>query len=49
VVSKQWAAQNPNTLHRFLAALEAGQQIADSSRTAVEEPFETFKSSAASS
>ena len=44
VVSKQWAAQNPNTLHRFLAALEAGQEIADTNRDAVEQAFETLKS-----
>lgn len=44
VVSKQWAAQNPNTLQRFLAALEAGQEIADTNRAAVEEAFETLKS-----
>jgi NitT/TauT family transport system substrate-binding protein len=44
VVTKQWAAQNPNTLHRFIAALEAGQQISDSYRAAVEEAFEALKS-----
>jgi NitT/TauT family transport system substrate-binding protein len=44
VVSKQWAAQNPNTLDRFLAALEAGQEIADTNRDAVEQAFETLKS-----
>jgi NitT/TauT family transport system substrate-binding protein len=44
VVSKQWAAQNPNTLHRFLAALEAGQDIADTNRAAVEQAFESLKS-----
>lgn len=44
VVSKQWATQNPNTLHRFLAALEAGQDIADTNRAAVEQAFESLKS-----
>jgi NitT/TauT family transport system substrate-binding protein len=39
VVTKAWAQQNPNTLHRFLAALEAGQEIADTNRAAVEEAF----------
>lgn len=43
VVTKQWAEQNPNTLKRFLAALEAGQEIADTDRTAVEQAFETLK------
>lgn len=43
VVTKQWAQQNPNTLHRFLAALEAGQEIADTNRSAVEQAFETLK------
>jgi NitT/TauT family transport system substrate-binding protein len=43
VVTKQWATQNPNSLKRFLAALEAGQEIADTDRTAVEQAFETLK------
>lgn len=42
VVTKQWAAQNPNTLKRFLAALEAGQEIADTDRAAVEQSFEAL-------
>jgi NitT/TauT family transport system substrate-binding protein len=42
VVTKQWAQQNPNTLKRFLAALEAGQEIADTNRTAVEKAFESL-------
>jgi NitT/TauT family transport system substrate-binding protein len=42
VVTKQWAAQNPNTLKRFLAALEAGQEIADTDRAAVEQAFEAI-------
>jgi NitT/TauT family transport system substrate-binding protein len=43
VVTKQWAAQNPNTLKRFLAALEIGQEIADTDRAAVEQAFESIK------
>ncbi|MCL2581133.1 MAG: ABC transporter substrate-binding protein [Streptosporangiales bacterium] len=43
VVTKQWAQQNPNTLKRFLAALEAGQEIADTNRSAVEQAFEALK------
>jgi NitT/TauT family transport system substrate-binding protein len=40
VVTKTWAAQNPNTLNRFLAALSAGQEIADTDRAEVEKAFE---------
>jgi NitT/TauT family transport system substrate-binding protein len=40
VVTKQWQEQNPNTLKRFLAALEVGQEIADTNRAAVEQAFE---------
>ena len=40
VVTKAWAAQNPNTLKRFLAALEIGQEISDTDRAAVETAFE---------
>jgi NitT/TauT family transport system substrate-binding protein len=40
VVTKAWAAANPNTLSRFLAALSAGQEIADTDRAAVEKAFE---------
>lgn len=43
VVTKQWARQNPNTLGRFLAALEAGQETADTNRAAVETAFESLK------
>jgi NitT/TauT family transport system substrate-binding protein len=43
VVTKQWASENPNTLKRFLAALEVGQEISDSQRGAVESAFETLK------
>ena len=42
VVTKQWQQQNPNTLRRFLAALETGQEIADTNRAAVEEAFEAL-------
>jgi NitT/TauT family transport system substrate-binding protein len=42
VVTKQWAAKNPNTLRRFLAALEEGQEIADTDRAAVEQSFEAL-------
>ena len=43
VVTKQWAQQHPNTLKRFLAALEIGQEIADTDRAAVEQAFEAIK------
>jgi NitT/TauT family transport system substrate-binding protein len=43
VVTKKWAAQNPNTLKRFLAALEMGQEISDTDRGAVEQAFEAIK------
>jgi len=43
VVTKAWAKANPNTLKRFLAALEQGQEIADTNRGAVEQAFETIK------
>jgi NitT/TauT family transport system substrate-binding protein len=42
VVTKAWAAQNPNTLKRFLAALSAGQEIADTDRAEVEKAFEAL-------
>jgi NitT/TauT family transport system substrate-binding protein len=38
-VTRDWAARYPNTLKAFLTALEAGQQIADTSRAAVEAAF----------
>jgi NitT/TauT family transport system substrate-binding protein len=44
VVTKAWAAANPNTLKRFLAALSAGQEIADTDRGAVEKAFEELSS-----
>jgi NitT/TauT family transport system substrate-binding protein len=37
VVTKQWAAKNPHTLAAFYKALEQGQQIADTSRSWVEQ------------
>lgn len=43
VVTKAWAKAYPNTLKRFLAALEQGQEIADTNRGAVEQAFETIK------
>ncbi|HUN37966.1 MAG TPA: ABC transporter substrate-binding protein [Trebonia sp.] len=42
VVTKQWAEKNPNSLERFLAALEEGQEIADTNRNAVEQAFENI-------
>jgi NitT/TauT family transport system substrate-binding protein len=42
VVTRQWATQHPNTLKRFLAALELGQEISDTDRPAVEEAFEAI-------
>jgi NitT/TauT family transport system substrate-binding protein len=44
VVTKQWAQAHPNTLSRFLAALEQGQKIADTDRAAVEKAFEDIQS-----
>lgn len=40
VATKAWAKKNPRTLEAFLGALRQGQQIADSSRTAVERAME---------
>jgi NitT/TauT family transport system substrate-binding protein len=40
VVTKQWALKYPHTLAAFYKALEEGQQIADSSRAAVETAME---------
>jgi NitT/TauT family transport system substrate-binding protein len=42
-VTKAWAKANPNTLKAFQIALEAGQQIADTNRAAVEAAFEWLK------
>jgi NitT/TauT family transport system substrate-binding protein len=40
VVTKQWAQQHPNTLKAFVTALEQGQQIADTNRSALEQAIE---------
>ena len=40
VVTKQWAQKYPHTLAAFYKALEEGQQIADTSRAAVETAME---------
>jgi len=40
VVTRQWAAANPRTLAAFRRALEEGQQIADTNRTALEQAME---------
>lgn len=45
VVTKQWARQHPRTLAAFYQALEQGQQIADTDRTAVEAAFEALPGS----
>jgi NitT/TauT family transport system substrate-binding protein len=42
VATKSWVKDNPNTLKAFLAALEQGQEIADTSRTAVEQAMESL-------
>jgi NitT/TauT family transport system substrate-binding protein len=43
VVTRSWAEQNPNTLKAFIAALTEGQQIADTTRAAVEQAMESLK------
>jgi NitT/TauT family transport system substrate-binding protein len=42
VATKSWVAAHPNTVRAFVAALEAGQQIADTSRAAVEQAMESL-------
>src|SRR5215472_4809634 len=42
VATRSWAHAHPNTLKAFLAALEQGQEIADTSRAAVEQAMETL-------
>jgi NitT/TauT family transport system substrate-binding protein len=42
VATKAWVEQNPNTLNAFVAALEQGQEIADTSRPAVEQAMESL-------
>jgi NitT/TauT family transport system substrate-binding protein len=41
-VTRQWAALHPKTLAAFRAAFEQGQQIADTSRAAVEQAMESL-------
>jgi NitT/TauT family transport system substrate-binding protein len=47
VVTKQWARKYPRTLAAFYQALEEGQQIADTDRTAVEAAFAALPGSLA--
>ena len=42
VATKSWVRQNPGTLRAFLTALSAGQEIADTSRGAVERAMEAL-------
>jgi NitT/TauT family transport system substrate-binding protein len=42
VATRSWVQRNPNTLKAFLTALEHGQEIADASRSAVEQAMETL-------
>jgi len=42
VVTKRWAAEYPRTLAAFYRAFEQGQEIADTSRTAVERAMEAL-------
>jgi NitT/TauT family transport system substrate-binding protein len=44
VVTKAWAAQNPNTLKAFVTALAQGQEIADTDRPDVEKAMESLAS-----
>lgn len=41
-VTRAWARANPNTLKAFQIALRAGQQIADTSRSQVEQAFDSL-------
>ena len=43
VATKSWVQNHPRTLHAFLTALEAGQEVADTSRSAVELAMEALK------
>ena len=43
VVTKSWAEQNPNTLKAFVAAIAQGQEIADTTRSAIEQSMEALK------
>jgi NitT/TauT family transport system substrate-binding protein len=49
VVTRDWAAKYPNTLKRFLTALEEGQVKADTNRTLVEHAFTHIKGPGGSS
>jgi len=42
VATKAWVRANPDTLKAFLTALEQGQEIADTSRPAVEQAMESL-------
>jgi NitT/TauT family transport system substrate-binding protein len=42
VTTRAWAKANPNTLKAFVTALEHGQEIADTSRPAVEQAMESL-------
>ncbi|MGH3211056.1 MAG: ABC transporter substrate-binding protein, partial [Trebonia sp.] len=42
VVTKSWAAQNPGTLRAFITALAQGQELADTSRSSVEQAMESI-------
>ncbi|HEY6492084.1 MAG TPA: ABC transporter substrate-binding protein [Trebonia sp.] len=40
VVTKSWAEQNPGTLNAFVTALAQGQELADTSRSTIEQAME---------
>lgn len=42
VATRSWARAHPNTLRAFVTALQEGQQIADTSRSAVEQAMESL-------
>jgi NitT/TauT family transport system substrate-binding protein len=42
VVTKAWAQQNPGTLRAFVSALAQGQEVADTSRSSVEQAMEAL-------
>jgi NitT/TauT family transport system substrate-binding protein len=42
VVTKSWAEQNPGTLKAFITALAQGQELADTSRHAIEQAMESL-------
>jgi NitT/TauT family transport system substrate-binding protein len=43
VTTRSWAAHNPHTLSAFIAAISQGQEIADTSRPAVEHAMESLQ------